>query len=343
MQAIRTFGCLCYCVAAAFSSSLRDEGIAAFHDGRYSLALEKLQQAARTDPADVHARVFLALTQAARNDCKSALPVLTSPGDRADDTLVRLAGLAAAKCWQSVGDAPAALFLLRKLEQRFPKDADVLYSMARFHMKAFNDTTLSMFQRTPASYRVHQLSAEVFEVQGRYDEAITEYRKAIALNPTAPDIHFRLGRAVLMAQQGPAALEQARAEFGAELKLNPEDAACEFQLGQIAYVQRKSDEATRHFQRAIALSPAFPEPLIALAKVHADAKRNSEAIALLERAITLQPGNESAHYALMVAYRNAGDMNKAKAEKATLDRLQKPPEGEFTQFLKKLGQTPPKQ
>jgi hypothetical protein len=45
----------------------------------------------------------------------------------------------------------------------------------------------------------------------------------------------------------------------------------------------------------------------------------------------------------MMAYRNSGDMEAAKREKQTLDSLQKPPEGEFTEFLKKLGEKPPKQ
>jgi hypothetical protein len=56
----------------------------------------------------------------------------------------------------------------------------------------------------------------------------------------------------------------------------------------------------------------------------------------------LQPANESAHYALLTAYRNAGEMEKAAAEKTILDRLQKPADGEFSDFLKKLGEKPAK-
>jgi tetratricopeptide (TPR) repeat protein len=145
-----------------------------------------------------------------------------------------------------------------------------------------------------------------------------------------------------MAGHGDAALDQARAEFQAELKLSPEDAACEFQLGQIAQAQNRSDEARLHYTRATTLSPDFPEALVALARLHSEAKEYGEAISLLERAVRLQPASESAHYALMIAYRNSGNMEKARAEKAIVDRLQKPPEGEFTEFLRKLGEKPPK-
>jgi tetratricopeptide (TPR) repeat protein len=327
--------------SAVLASNMRDMGIQDFQHGRFSEALAKLKQAVRNDPSDARARLYLALTQAASNDCKSALPELTAAAKLSPGALARLGGLAAAKCLQSIGDNAAALTILEQLERQFTNDPDVLYSLARFHMKAFNDTTLAMFQRTPASYRVHQLSAEIFEIEGRYDQAIAEYQKAIAINPAAPDIHFRLGRAFLMTGHGDAALAQARTEFTAELTISPEDAACEFQLGQIAQAQNRLDEARLHFVRATTLSPEFPEALVALARLHSGAKQFDQAISLLERAVRLQPANEAAHYALMMAYRNSGQMEKARAEKMTVDRLQKPPEGEFTEFLRKLGEKPP--
>jgi len=186
-------------------------------------------------------------------------------------------------------------------------------------------------------------SAEIFEVQGRYDEAASEYRRAIALNPKAPGLHYDLGRALLMQSHGPVALENARGEFEAERQLSPEDAATEFQLGQIAQAQAKRDDATLHFRRALKLSPDFPEALVAIAKLDSQAKRYNQAIPALHRAIRLQPSNEAAHYALMMAYRDSGQMEKARAEQQTLNRLQRPPEGEFTEFLKKLGEKPPEQ
>ncbi len=322
------------------ASSSRDAGIADFHAGRYAEALAKLQQASAANPSDATARIFLALTQAARNDCVSALPMLSAPPANADSILLRLAGIAAVKCDESKADLPAAFGTLARLEQRFPNDPDVLYIKAKFHMKAFNDTTLAMFQHTAASYRVHQLSAEIFEVQGRFDEAVAEYQKAIRLNPNASDLHFRLGRALLMQAHGTDNLKRAHQEFLAELKVNPEDAATEFQLGQLAQVEGSAEEARSRFTQALRLYPNFPEALIALGRLEAQARHYSRAIELLEHSVKLQPANESAHYALMMAYRDSGQVDKAKAQKIELDRLQRPPEGEFNDFLKKLGEKP---
>ncbi len=311
----------------AAADSKTDEGIAAFNQGRYSVAVAKLK-----DSRDPQGQLFLALAEAGQGDCKAALPGLTRATGR-------LAGVAAVKCYSATGNTAAAFALLQRLSQQYPSDADVLYLSAKLHMKAFNDATFAMFQRVPASYRVHELSAEIFEVQNRYAEAVAEYKKAIAVNPNAVDLHFRLGRALLLESHDPQTLDQAAAEFEAELRVSPEDSACEFQLGQIALAKGDSVEAKSHFERALSLSPDFVQALIALGKL----SPREKAVELLTRATQLQPTNESAHYALLTAYRNAGEMDKAKAEKEILDRLQKPPEGEFSDFLKKLGEKQPQQ
>jgi tetratricopeptide (TPR) repeat protein len=343
MQAIKGLCVLMLLAGAATpGDSARQQGMEAFKDGRYSVASVKFREALRLS-SDRTTKIFAALTQAALGNCNTALPELTARPEPEDQVLYRMASLAAVKCYSTKHDEAGAFSLLQRLRQRFPDDPDVLYTAAKLHMKAFNDATFAMFQGAPSSYRVHELSAEIFEVQNRYEQAVAEYRKAIALKPNAPDIHYRLGRALLLQSHDPASLDLAAEEFRSELKVSPEDGACEFQLGQIAQVQGKSSDAKLHFERAVALSPTFVAGLIALGKVKSEEKDYGKAVELLSRATQIQPENETAHYALITAYRNAGQMDKAKAEKAILDRLQKPPEGEFSNFLKKLGEKPPEQ
>lgn len=338
----RVFAIALLSIGLMAGESPRERGIAAFKQGRYSVALKSLSLAA-TDPSDKTARVFLGLTEAALGECKTALPALTASVNSPDPILYRLAGLAAVKCYSVTGDSAAASSLLQRLETRFPNDADVLYSSAKLHMKAFNNATFAMFERVPASYRVHELSADIFEVENRYSDAVAEYRKAIALNPNAPELHFHLGRAILLQSHSPEALQQASAEFRSELKVSPEDSASDFQLGQIAQALGKAADAKSYFERAVSLSPTFVQALIALGKIDLQNKQYAEAVAVLARAIELQPANESAHYVLLTAYRDSGQMDRAKAEKTILERLQKPPQGEFSDFLKRLGEKPPEQ
>jgi tetratricopeptide (TPR) repeat protein len=286
-------------------------------------------------PGDPQAQFLLALTKASTGQCDSALPALTAGFSSGPNK--RLAGLALAQCHIAAKRFAEAGVVVAQLEKDFPADADVLYVAANYHMKAWNDAIYRMYRNAPSSYRVDQLSAEVFETQGKYTEAVAEYRKAIGKNPKAINLHYALGRALLQQSHDPAALDQARKEFEAELALNPADAVAEYQVAQIFAATQKKSEAAAHFERAAELRPDFPEALIAVAKLRSEAKRYSDAIALLERAVKLQPRNETAHYNLMMAYRNAGRAADAQREKVELDKLQKPPEGEFTDFLKRLG------
>lgn len=307
------------------------DGIAAFHRGDYKAARAILQRI----PNDPQARLFLALTRAASGECEAAVPDLGKAFSSGTER--RLAGIALAQCHIAAKRFTETGVVIAQLEKDFPNDPDVLYVSASYHMKAWNDAIYRMYQKAPASYRVDQLSAEVFETQGKYAEAVAEYRKAIEKNPKAIDLHYRLGRALLLQSHDPANLEQARKEFEAELSLNPSDAVAEYQVAQVLIAEQKKPEAAAHFERAAELRPDFPEALIAVAKLRSDAKRYADAITLLERAVKQQPRNETAHYNLMLAYRNAGRPADAQREKTEIEKLQKPPEGEFTDFLKRLG------
>ncbi len=321
-------------VTLSAQSDLLIEGLQQFEKGEY-LAAEITLQKAGNDP---RAHTFLALTRAALGHCPQAVADLEKQFNAPlNNDLSLLAGLGLARCRAAVS-ADAALPVLAQLRARFPDDADVLYESARVYMRAWNDVVYTMFQKAPSSFRVNQMSAEVFETQSNFKQAIAEYQNAIAKNPKAINLHFRLGRAVLMESHEPQALDQALQEFQAELALNPSDAAAEYQIAQVLVAQQKQAEARPHYEKAVALNPDFAEALIAVARIDLNAHHYPEAIARLERAVSLRPDSESAHYALMLAYRNAGRAADAKREQVELEKITKPPEGEFTNFLKKLDE-----
>src|ERR1700730_1403251 len=294
-------------VSALLARGAQDDslqkGLAEFNHGRYAAAETLLEKA----PDSGQRRTFLALTRAAIGLCDQAQPLLAdefAKGEYGD--LRRLAGLALTQCQLSRGHYDDAVPVLARLKTLYPSDADVLYQSARLHMRAWNDGLYEMYQKTPGSYRVNQISAEIFEIQNRYQEAASEYRKAIAKNPAALNLHFRLGRALLLESHSPDNLALARGEFEKELALNPGDAVAEYEVGQILLTSQQPAEALLRFEHAVAISPDFPEALQALAKLRLDSKQYAEGIALLEKVVRLQPANESAHYNLMRAYRDAG-------------------------------------
>ena len=329
---------LLLCVRLLVAQTTTD-AVEAFHHGHYAESRQILEKILLASPNDSVARTFLALIRAATGECQAAKGELQQQFDRNPEaSLKRLAGIAFVDCNLAQNRFQEIWPVLEKLQSSFPDDADVLYEAAKVHMKAWNGLVAQMYQKAAASYRVNQLSGEIFETQGRYRDAAAEYRKAIEKNSTALNLHFRLGRALLLESHDPANLAAARKEFEAELLLNPSDAVAEYQVGQILLAEHDSPGAAIRFERAVRLNPDFAEAVLALAKT----KPAAEAIPLLERAIKLQPANESAHYSLMLAYRNAGRNADAQREKEVFDKLSRPPEGEFTEFLKKLGEKPTK-
>jgi tetratricopeptide (TPR) repeat protein len=317
--------CLMTLVISILLLQALEQGVAQFHRGEYEGALRTLSAAPESETRDV----FLALAEVATGQCLAAIPRLQR--SYATPDLRRFASLGLIQCLLAQDRVAEALPVATRLESEFPSDPDVLYQSARLHMRAFNDSVNRMFQSAPASFRVNQLSGEIFELQGRVTDAIAEYRKAIEKNPAAVNLHYRLGRALALESR----YEEARREFEAELRLNPSDALAEYQVAQILTVQQQPSEAAKRFERALVLKPNFVEAMVALAKLRPDS-----AVELLEKATALAPRNEAARYSLMLAYRNAGRLDDAQKQKTELDKLQRSPEGEFTEFLKKLGEKP---
>ena len=316
-------------------SAQADPGIEAFSRGDYLAAERELKSS-----SDSRAKIFLALTFAATNRCDQATGVLKGSAETSASPTQRLAGLALVQCHLTASRFNDASQILTRLKSQYPTDADVLYLEARFHMRAWNESLRDLYRNAAGSYRVNQISGEILETQGQFAAAAGEYRKALEKNPDAVSLHFRLGRALLMSSHSSEMYGEATKEFEAELAKNPRDAVAHYEIAQILLALDKQLEAGSRLELALSIDDKFPEALIALGKMRVAQKRNEDAITLLSKAAELQPKNETAHYNLMLALRNAGRLDDAKREKAILDSLQKPPEGEFTDFLKKLGEKP---
>ncbi len=301
-----------------------DKGIEDFQKQRYVDAQRDLEKAVLLSPADARAITYLALTRAALGECSvPAIDELRLQAYRnADPEIRRLSGLAVVRCLVVYNRTSDAMPMLVQLRNSFPDDPDVLYESTQVLNRAWSAAVRDLRQKAPDSYRVNQLSAEMLENQAHYSEAVAEYRKAIEKAPAALGLHYRLGRALMLGDHAPEALEAARQAFEAELKLNPSDAISEYQIGQTYVAAHNADTAAEHFEKALQLAPRFAEGMIALAKLRIDGQKYKEAIALLERAVELQPAMEAAHSNLMLAYRAAGKNKQADREQAEVKRLQ---------------------
>jgi tetratricopeptide (TPR) repeat protein len=294
-----------------------DLAVAYYFVGRYDDAIGQCRAALKLKPSLVHAHFFLGASLAEGNQCKDALAYLEKDYPRVNEPqLKRVLGTDAVRCNMVLNRPDQAVDFIRLLSRDFPDDPEALYLSSQLYSELSTRASQRLLMTAPGSPQAHQLNAEVLEMQEKPNEAAEEYRRVLALNPRAPGIHYRLGRLLLAGSRGPTTLEDARREFEEELKIDASNAAAEYELGEMAREARQWDQAIQHFARAARLESGFTEALIGLGKSLVSGGRAQDAVAPLESAVKLEPGNPNAHYQLSFAYRRLGREQEAQKELA---------------------------
>jgi len=116
--------------------------------------------------------------------------------------------------------------------------------------------------------------------------SIDEFKKAIAKNDKLPQAHYFLALAYL-GRDGESGFKTAVPELEAEAKLSPNEERTHFLLGYIALRQQRFAEAEKELLRATEINPQNPDPLISLGQLYTDKERDSEAEAILRKAIAV--------------------------------------------------------
>lgn len=309
-------------------------GVLLYGSGKAQEAAGALNQALKIDPMEKRAELFLGLSEADLRQCDKATPILERhfasdpPGK-----LQRLTGLELLACSSSAADVMPALKTAERLKTLYPGDPDVLYAAAELYTRLWTHDAAELIARHPDSYRVHQLAGEVYEAQGNVDQALREDRAALEENPKLPQMHYRIGQLYL--HKGDAdADEKAMAEFRAELKVDPQSSVSEFAMGEIDRHQHKLDDALAEYQLASRLDPGLVEARVGLAQVLLQKHQVDASVEQLHAVISEHPDNASAHYALMLAYREQGKMTEAGQEMAAFNKIQ---QADNQQFQNKLN------
>jgi tetratricopeptide (TPR) repeat protein len=265
------------------------------------------------DPA-ASAQKGVHLVQAGR--CSEALPILKRSAARVTDKDLKLkAGLATVRCGMTTDSVDAVLTTLQWLNRDFPDDPEVLYVSTHAYSDLSTRAAQQLARAAPQSYQAHELNAESLEMQGKWEQAQKEYETILEENPSAPGIHFRLGRLLLSKPNpGPEMAQQAKQEFQEELKIDPTNAGAEYVLGELARENQQWDDAILHFGHAAKLDAAFGDAYLGLGQSLISTKKYSEAIEPLEVAVKLEPQNPATHYSLATAYSRIGRKQDAEKE-----------------------------
>ncbi len=148
----------------------------------------------------------------------------------------------------------------------------------------------------------HGLFGRAYQEEGLFEEAKQEYKKAAALDPKIPHIHYFLGLVdTIINSWVPTPL--ARREFLLEAQQYPTDFFGNYFTGYIAATDKRYEESDHYLRIAAGAQPSSPEVWMVLGLNARDQGRNEEAEKLLRKAIELTGKDEARNrYQIRRAY-----------------------------------------
>jgi tetratricopeptide (TPR) repeat protein len=146
----------------------------------------------------------------------------------------------------------------------------------------------------------------ILATQGKLDEAMEQFRKALSINPRDVLALFNLGRARFDQDD----YMEAKNLYEQLVDVTPEDPIAWFQLGKVyeKLEQRNVsdlhtiDAAIMAYRRVLELDPHNLEAAFALMEIHMNMRKPDEAIIILENAVQNNPDEPLAYYNLISTY-----------------------------------------
>jgi tetratricopeptide (TPR) repeat protein len=243
----------------------------------------------------------------ARKDMEAAFPSLE------DRRFQMQLGLELVGLDTESGDLEKAAAILTQLRKANPDNAEVLYAAYRTYSDLAGESMLALSLAAPESAQMHQLMAHEDYRQGNTTGAVAQYRKAIALDPHLPGVHFELAE-LLRTSKDETVKKEAEQEYRAALREDPQNEKSILRLAEIDAQRGNTEQSYKEYSKAVELQPADADAKLGLAKTLIEMNQTEKALALLEDAVRLEPTNATAHYRLATIYRKMGRADDAKRE-----------------------------
>jgi tetratricopeptide (TPR) repeat protein len=164
----------------------------------------------------------------------------------------------------------------------------------------------------PEYARIVNASAKLIQ-ENKFDEAIRDLKRAAALEPRSPAVHFLLGQAYV-AKGAPEFVAEAKAEFQQALHLDPDQVMASYHIAKIDLDLGRITSAEQHLRRAIERKPGEHYLLTLLGEVRRQQGRPDEAVVLLNQALEKEPGAVPAYYYRALAWWDQKDEQRALAD-----------------------------
>jgi tetratricopeptide (TPR) repeat protein len=187
---------------------------------------------------------------------------------------------------------------------------DNQYALGQAYLALLDkDSASKLFVKMLAQFgnsaRIHMQFGLAFAKAEFAEEAIPEFKKVLAMDPTMRDAHYCLGAAYL-SRSGDTAFPQAEAEFHKELALHPDDFFSYYELGYEAMKLHRQEEAVSDLSRAALLNPRSDDTFLLLGELFGDMNRTADEEIALRKAIEVCTDPSRNHYQIRGAHYQLG-------------------------------------
>jgi len=161
--------------------------------------------------------------------------------------------------------------------------------------------------RNPDAWAAHGSLGIALAAQGRYDEAISHYLRALVLRPEDADAHNNFGDAL----QAMGRLEEAIVHYRWALRNDADFAVAHYNLANALRQSGDPEDALRHYRQALRIDPGYVKAHNNFGTALLERGRLAQAAAHFQRAISLDPGHAGARYNLGIARYRQGRIAEA--------------------------------
>ena len=215
-----------------------------------------------------------------------------------------------------------AISAYRTAYQNDPALVEALYNLAQAYLRAGDAAAareqMALFQERKAVLTpLHQLRGALQRTQGtteraqvlvnigrfylkdgHYEKAVSEYQKAIGMDPQSVAAYNGIGVAYTMLE----AYDEAVAAQQKALELQPDFAKAHAGIGLAYFRQNKTELALKYYRQAVTVDPQFLEAHLKIAMILLNRQRYAEATDAYLTIISLKPDDAEAYHNLGLCY-----------------------------------------
>ena len=304
--------------------------------GRNREALEQFHVALRQQPEMASANLFAGISEFELGELKAALPYLNKAQqldpnrpapllalaklyvalrqyERANELYAKAVALDSrlAEAWYGLGVTDRSLAEQLLNQKSSPRDQKVQHLL---------DGAVQALTRAvelePNSARAHLLMAESLADAGKVDEAASEFRAAIKLDPQLDAAYLGLATDYWKEHE----FAQALPLLQRLLQKTPNDPEVNAMLADLLEHNSDFAAAQQHAQIAAAGNPTLIQPHVVLARIYLAKQQPQLAITELRKVVAADPDG-GYHFLLYRAFHQIGDEKEAKEAMAEFQKI----------------------